>query len=282
MGQASNKKWQARFQREVDRAVSSVKESFSISNKKENAKYWLAILISLWLADMTRDYYLISIGLYLITGLIGIRLVWLSFDSNWKVPLRAVCTCGLIIMCFFSVYQAIQGERKRELEKLDGPLTPANDLRPSSGCASDRQDLIILGRLEAASMEYPATVMKISDRSILTLNKGPYGLLVNLEVWDDDGKIIVDIQGNIFRINHFNYYEKKRPDLHTLIVYDQRKEMVLNVRYMNPSTIKITGKFKYKGRTVDVTDEHLDIDKMTRLDDLCVRNFKPGATAFHF
>ena len=54
---------------------------------------------------------------------------------------------------------------------------------------------------------------------------------------------MADIEDNEFHINQNNHFRQKRPDNHTLIVYDQRNVQVLHIRYLNPRAVKVLGTF---------------------------------------
>jgi hypothetical protein len=63
-----------------------------------------------------------------------------------------------------------------------------------------------------------------------------------LRVFDDRGNIIARIDTNGFWVA--NTSRKKRPDESTLVVFDHNDIEVLNIKFLNPSAIKILGTFR--------------------------------------
>lgn len=97
----------------------------------------------------------------------------------------------------------------------------------------------------AFSNKLPCTIIKLAGENVLSINKINKGVTVTCLLRSDDGKVVVGIKDNKFNINPNNYWYSEQPDKHTLVVYDQKGNMALNVRYLNPTAIKILGTFHY-------------------------------------
>lgn len=79
---------------------------------------------------------------------------------------------------------------------------------------------------------------------LLSINKTPDGLAVSAKIFSADEKIVAELEDNEFHINPNNYFKIKRPDSSTLVVYDQKADIVLNVRFLNPHAIRVSGVFR--------------------------------------
>lgn len=129
-----------------------------------------------------------------------------------------------------------------------GELLPAQDPNPPNPCgeAPPQNALILfLGNSVAYATAFPYAVITLGDEVVLSISKNENGLSITAKIRSADGRIVAGIIKNEFRINPNNYWYMERPDRHTLIVHDQLGRTVLNIRYLNQSTVKILGIFDY-------------------------------------
>jgi len=109
--------------------------------------------------------------------------------------------------------------------------------------------VIFVGDFAISTAETSFVVLKLYDKELLKIHKVGSGISVSANIWDDDGKLFATIENNKIRINPNKTIPPIRPDSHTLIVEDEKKIRILSVRFLNPSTIKISG---VSGLRVDI------------------------------
>lgn len=151
-------------------------------------------------------------------------------------------------------------------------LTPASDTRPpinfrprsdkpdnipDATTVANREIVIFLGRFAFSTSEPSFTVLRVYGKDLLTIKRLRWSskISVSSDVWTQEGKIAVTIENNQFRVNPNNTLPVKRPDRHTLVVEDERKNQVLYVRFINPSTVRITGTFWAGGKYPVIVDD---------------------------
>lgn len=198
-------------------------------------------------------------------GLLFFSLIFLAvsiFDSNIfkgqsqlvKNVLKTVLSAVIMFSTVWIWYYYFDNRLESEIHGYLKPpsiiqkfLVPANDADLPNYCdplLSPDAVVVHLGDGAAVLNKEKMTVIRIDGKEMLSLKRFSGGLLVSGQVYDSDGKIIIEIQDNEFRINQNNYFRAERPDTSTLRVYDQNNKEVLNVRFLNPKHIQITGIFK--------------------------------------
>ncbi len=140
-------------------------------------------------------------------------------------------------------------------EALQGLLRPAHEPDPPNPCGSfpiPREALkIYLGNSVAWTSASEHTVLEMGGADILALRRAIKGLALSAKVYDKDGRVVAQIVDNHFYINPENFFRVETPDEHSLVVYDQHATKVLDVRYLNPSSVRVLGVFYYP-RTLPV------------------------------
>jgi hypothetical protein len=264
MGKASRTKWEARLQ-DLQKSVAQISNrSQSTPSGQKATTWWLSIFISFSLGYLVTDPTM-AIAFFLVTAIIAVVWVCLSFNNiKYVWPVRIICIIVIMIVFGLATKRTISQNEVRELALLYGPLLPASDPMPQfpSSCRNvpTGSMAIFLGSSVAFSREYPYTIIDISGRPVLTVNKDDRGIQVNLEIWDSEDKIIVEVQNNNFSINQGNYYKRER-DWNSLSVYDSHKERVLFVKYLNPSALRILGTFRYQGKKLVIDDDKWQHEK---------------------
>lgn len=134
-------------------------------------------------------------------------------------------------------------------QELSGLLVPANDPTPENACGHAQllngALLMILGNSASLNPWFPHVVIRAKGQDILTLNKKNNEIAVGVRIFGRDGRIVAEIRDNEFFINPNNYFRKERPDKSTLIVYDQEDKKVIDVRFLNPTTVRFLGVLNY-------------------------------------
>jgi hypothetical protein len=138
-----------------------------------------------------------------------------------------------------------------------GLLTPANDPTPQNPCGNIPADamLVLLGNSGSWGTRFPQTIIKIHDTPMLTMDEIAGQVAISGKFYSADGRIVAQLDNNEFSINPNNYFRKKRPDKHSLIIWDQTGTEVLNVRFVNPNTIKVLGTIRHPLATVLISEK---------------------------
>jgi len=91
-----------------------------------------------------------------------------------------------------------------------------------------------------------SVVLRAAGRDLLTIHRDPSGILVDAQLFTADEYILADIIKNEFFINDRNVdYFFHRADVHSLLLRDRRGNDLFNIYYVNPSTVVVTGVFRY-------------------------------------
>jgi hypothetical protein len=161
---------------------------------------------------------------------------------------------------------------------LSGWLIPANDPLPEHHCPDIPADAIIIfyGGSVAYTTAFPFTALRIGEEEFITIKKVKDALSISTKVYSKDHRIVAEIVDNEFHINPNNYFRKTRPDKYTLLVYDQQRRIILNIRYMNTRAIKLLGIFNSPGRPeVVIREKEIRVGRL-HLGSDCIGNFRNG------
>jgi len=142
--------------------------------------------------------------------------------------------------------KAVFDHQEQVMESLGGQLIPAGDPTPPNPCRNvrPRVTFIKVGNRNNFSYtsQFPHTVIR-SKRygDVLSINRSKdNSLRIRLDMRSADGKIIARLNDDGFILNRNNYLEARR-DASSLIVIDQYGAEVLNLRYLNPNAISVSG-----------------------------------------
>lgn len=177
-----------------------------------------------------------------------------------------IAVIGFIIMTLGG-YIAKDGWNKwkkpevEEVTSLSGILIPDNKPTPDNPCGDIPSNAIalFLGNSVAYTSKFPHTVIEVVDQDLLVIDKQEEKIMISAKFFSRDGKIVAELKENKFYINPNNYFRLERPDDHNLIVYDQEAQEVLNVKFINPSTIKLLGIFYFPNRSPIIIREDVQI-----------------------
>lgn len=114
--------------------------------------------------------------------------------------------------------------------------------------------LVILGNSASWGTSFPQTIIKISNDRMLTMDEVAGRIALSGKFFSRDGSIVAELKDNEFHINPNNYFRKKRPDTHSLVVFDLQGVEVLNARFINPHTMKFTGIIRHPKGTVVISE----------------------------
>ncbi len=100
--------------------------------------------------------------------------------------------------------------------------------------------------LRAVITEFPHVVFTAHGNVVLRIDRAASDLLISFRVFNDRGILVARLDRNTFAAeNSASHVE--RPDASHLIVFDDRGTQVLDVQFLNPQAIKMTGILRYPG-----------------------------------
>lgn len=135
--------------------------------------------------------------------------------------------------------------------QLSDWLVPGHSQAPKTDCPQRIPDAFMFVYGDSVSyipkkdQSFPHTVIEVDAQPKLVLNKDKRGrLALSVDVYDDRGYIVAQIENNRFTVNKNNYFKlEKTPS--TLVVFDQRNQKVLDFRFLNPSAIQIEATLRF-------------------------------------
>ncbi len=164
----------------------------------------------------------------------------------WKFSIPA----GIIVVVALGAAFADQKREEKLLKEYAGFLLPGDEPDPPSFCsASVNPDALkmFIGRNEAFSNKFPFIVLRVSKQDRIVVERDDSGrIALNMDILDDSGKVIVSFEHGRFTVVQGNILDMKRTKS-TLVVRDQYKKEVLNVRYLNKKSLQFSGSLHYPG-----------------------------------
>jgi hypothetical protein len=195
--------------------------------------------------DMTLAYLFLAVAWIaaILTAAFSEKVRHLSLSKRITIVLLVSVVGGLLLV-FVGRYEY---KYKIELTKI----TPDNLPTPKNRCdIPDGALKVILGSNFSYANSYPHTVIAIGREK----NDKPYAMLAIdkekssdeiiisiLRIFGDDGRLITRIDDSEPFIN--SNFRSKKPDPHTLMVYNDRDIEVLNLHFLNKNTLKVGGIF---------------------------------------
>ena len=216
----------------------------------------------------------------------------LAISGVGKVVVSTFSRGPKAVMIMFVLAVAVSGsvlihqkEEALELKEPEGLLVPGNWPNPEIPCGpqnisadannipADALKIYFGNSVVSFATKFPHTVIQLADQEAFVMDRRKGGVSISFRVFGDDGRIIARIDNNKFKRNEHTTFEQIRPDEHTLIVHDDKDNEVLNIRYLNPSAIKILGVFSYPQVKLSITDDRVLIDyglRQRELSDICL------------
>jgi hypothetical protein len=151
-------------------------------------------------------------------------------------------------------------------------LTPANEQDPPNPCEAfeslhpiDKTAVAVFYGTNVAYCKKETCVIVDAARGdvsspLLTVHKVKTGIVVDAKIFDKDGNIIADIEGNKPHLNKTFVSDFNRPDEHSLWIKDNHDKQVLYVRFLNRSSIYIEGIFNLPDEVRAPTPPHTFIE----------------------
>lgn len=174
----------------------------------------------------------------------------------WKfsIPL------GIVVVLVLSTLFVNNKREEKILRQYEGFLLPGDGPDPPSFCTGDNANAppfarvnpdalkIFMGRNEAFGSRFPYVAMRVRKQDRMIVDRDQAGrVALTLDILDAQGKVIVAFEKGHFTVVQSNILDMRRPDRSTLIVRDQYKNTVLDVRYLNKKSLEISGLLRYPG-----------------------------------
>jgi len=141
--------------------------------------------------------------------------------------------------------------------QMSAELIPANKPTPPNACGTipPKAIALLLGSSAAYNSSFPHTVIEVSNQPLLIINKKGDRITISAKFFSRDNRIVGELKDNQFYINPNNYFRIERPDEHSLIVYDQENNRTIDVEFLNPSAIRLLGRFYLPDRPPIIIEE---------------------------
>jgi len=170
----------------------------------------------------------------------------------------AICSLILVVAVGMVVY-LYRVNLARALQHQVAPLVAATLPSPvSSNCPIPRGAVALyLGNTVSVVTEFPHVVLRVQGYDVFVIERDATGLLVSFQVSDDRGNAVARLERNRFAaINSASHVERPSPS--NLIVFDDRESKVLDVHFLNPQAVKVTGILRCPGmEPIVITEKYL-------------------------
>jgi hypothetical protein len=208
------------------------------------------------------DVAIYSLG---IVGAIALGLCGMLYGSH-KSPSVWIFFVGVVALvcgaCLFWQQQiwksdAILGSDKPKEEPPKivyfGGLTPGTDpdIPLPAGVSADTVQLLLGDDLRILSASSSAVFSK-DGKAFLSIEDRDGRILLTATLLDKSNRYICRVIENEFQISPERAFNPKQPDAHSLIVRDADGVEVLNLKFLNPKTMRITGRFQLPGSSEPV------------------------------
>jgi hypothetical protein len=181
-----------------------------------------------------------------LAGTIVVYVIAGHDELAWKQRVAmCVLAAGLDLAVVFYLYKV---NLARVLREQVAPLDAATLPSPvSSNCPIPKGAVAIyLGNSVSVVTKFPHVIFRVHSEDVFVIDRDSAGLLVSFRVFDDRGNAVARLERNTFvAMNPTTHVE--RPSRSNLIVLDERGTKVLDVQFLNPQAIKVTGLLRYPG-----------------------------------
>jgi len=175
-------------------------------------------------------------------------------EVAWK---HRIAVCSLVfIVAVAMVVHLYRVNLAWALQQQSAPLIAATLPSPvSSNCPIPKGAVALyLGNTVSVVTEFPHVVLRVHGEDVFILDRDASGLVISFTAFDDGGNVVSRLNRNAFTaINRASYVE--RLSTSNLIVFDNRDTKVLDVQFLNPQAVKITGILRYPGADPIVISE---------------------------
>lgn len=247
------------------------KKSEPKTSRQQQSNQWRSIFNNTWHNIQSKGFwanFIVTLIFLFLSPIIAVSM------NTYKYAIYCAAI-GFTMLIWLIAISAIRSIKPPELPEteLHGYLVPAADPTPQTPCKNPPPNAatIFLGTNAAWIIDTPVVIVRVDGLDLLTLKNTPDGLSVFAKVFSDDSKIIADIENNEFNVNPNNYFKVKRLDKSSLIVYDQQDRAVLNVRFLNPKNIRVSGIFNAPNQKPIIIDDK-KINRPSPMAGSCFKN----------
>ena len=192
-----------------------------------------------------------------VIGLVGANIYLKRHPLPWVVKDKEIritrvgrtpfwITVGILVFLWVPYIHTFMVEPELLSGNSTGFLTPANDSDPVYNCEEEIPGdamLVFLGNSVAYSENDDYDIIHLQKEVALGVKNTLSGLLVNATLRDKTGRGTLFIENNKFVMNGNAIWYGKKPDAHTLEVYDEFGKKSFYLRYLNSHAIKVIGTF---------------------------------------
>ena len=178
------------------------------------------------------------------------------FDMKLRNGPAIVFVIGMAVVGISIFWQLEIAKSKEDFPKKveksfsgnEGILVPGNKPTPQlpgNRAIPDGSLAVLFGSNVSINSQFPHVLLRLGGEDMIVINRDATGgnlKITTLRIFDDRDEIIARIDQNEFWVKNTN--RAKRPDEHTLIVYDYHDEQVLKLEFLNPQIVQVEGIFR--------------------------------------
>lgn len=190
--------------------------------------------------------------------------------QNLKNVLKILSPIILLVLIFLIPFKSnnlnTASSNNLQSEGIDNVIVPANNPSPKSWCPPPTSNKLALFAGDSAITyidNQECTIISIRKHSLLSIKRNKYGFFISLDLYDKHNINICETKNNKIIKNPNNVSTIERPDTHTLIVEDSEGEQLLFLKFLNPTTFYILGKFYYQGNIMIIEPKHIIVNGIT-------------------
>lgn len=183
-----------------------------------------------------------------------------AYRSYWIWKYGVAAVMAIIVLPTLNETSIIQ--YNKEMSSLEGTLYPANDPTPQPCFRPPGKYVFYFPEsnfaIAADRLPLPLFVSRTTGKVLAQAEQLPDDSLgISMDIESDDKKIVVQMKGNEYVVNHNNYLQINRRnyahDKSTLRVTDQTGKQVLSIHFLNPHAFSIAADLKLEGRELDTS-----------------------------
>lgn len=201
--------------------------------------------------------------LYLLSVVISIALgsaVWHFWSHGQRHTSLWIGIIGVELMVLVVGLrfrnELVKQEIKARTPIYFGELTPGDDPTPPlpANTPADTISLPLGDDLRVLSTSSSQYVFRRGDKRLLSIGLRGGKMWISAVITDSSSRNVVRIIENEFQAFPETAFNPRQPDEHSLVVRDSEGQEVLNLRFLNPRAIRITGRFFVQGFGVVAID----------------------------
>jgi hypothetical protein len=189
------------------------------------------------------EFYFVWSSSHIFTWVLAVVTVSVSLFLAFPMPI-GVTLATIAMAVGLGTIELVPSMPLVETE-MHGWLVPANDPTPTNACSNILPKgalLVILGD-SAVWSPHNAFIAFTSGCSALSVKKDRQGLLLDVDLFADDGNLVARIKDNEFHLATKELSYTDRGDRSTLNIFGPKGEEVFHARYLNPTTLEVRGVF---------------------------------------